>query len=115
MGNGNFVLYAHLIPGGAAVAEGDYVQQGQLLGRLRNSGNTDAPHLHFQIMDSASTLNTHDLPFVFDRMVYQGRLVCTLSEIEQAVFSSKAPVLDTRGSGLRTLRMPITLDVVGFK
>ena len=113
IGNGRYALYAHLVPGSVSVSEGDFVQPGQLLGRLGNSGNSDAPHLHFQIMDAPSALNANGLPFVFDRMTYQGQVLGTLDDALNILFTGKAPTLDARGAGLRTLLMP--LNVIGFK
>lgn len=46
-------VYAHLVPGSVAVARGDRVDVGALLGRVGHSGNSTAPHLHFHLMDSA--------------------------------------------------------------
>lgn len=115
IGQGRYALYAHMIPGSAAVSVGNYVQPGQLLGRLGNSGNSDAPHLHFQIMDAPSTLNADGLPFVFDRMQFQGRITTTLSQAEQLIFASQPTPIDTRGSGVRVGQMPLTLDIVGFR
>ncbi|MGI9607010.1 MAG: M23 family metallopeptidase [Acidimicrobiales bacterium] len=71
IGDDRFVTYAHLIPGSLTMAVGDQVKKGDVLGRLGNSGNTDAPHLHFhvsQIFDTqnASGLNGRALPFLFD-------------------------------------------------
>jgi hypothetical protein len=48
LGHGRFALYAHLQPGSLKVKLGDKVKAGQVLARLGNSGNSDAPHLHFQ-------------------------------------------------------------------
>ena len=36
-----------------------------MLGLLGNSGNTDAPHLHFHVMDGPSPLLANGLPYVF--------------------------------------------------
>lgn len=113
IGEGRFVLYAHLVPGSVTVAKGEYVQQGQVLGRLGNSGNSTAPHLHFQVMDSPSTLNATGLPFVFDRMQFQGRIAGTYEDLIKA--SDAAPPIDMRGAGPRTGQMPLTLDIVGFR
>mgnify|MGYP001193043685 CR=1 FL=1 len=41
------VIYiCHMQQGSVAVAEGDVVREGQLLGTVGNSGNTSEPHLH---------------------------------------------------------------------
>ena len=45
---------------------GARLSTGELIGHLGNSGNSTAPHLHFQVMDSPSFLDTMGLPFVFD-------------------------------------------------
>lgn len=44
--HGTFVLLAHLQPGSVAVKEGERVEEGRLLGRCGNSGNTSEPHIH---------------------------------------------------------------------
>jgi murein DD-endopeptidase MepM/ murein hydrolase activator NlpD len=61
-----YALYAHLQSGSVAVAVGDTVTPGQLLGRLGNSGNTTAPHLHFQLSDGPNVVTANSLPFVID-------------------------------------------------
>ena len=51
-GNGVYVLYAHIIPGSNDHLEvGDFVAKGEMVGLLGNTGQSGAPHLHFQIMD----------------------------------------------------------------
>ncbi len=45
---------------------------GQLLGRLGNSGNTTAPHLHFHVMDAPLALGAdHNQPYVIDTFAYR--------------------------------------------
>jgi len=65
LGHGRFALYAHLQPGSLKVKVGDRVSVGQVLARLGNSGNSDAPHLHFQLMDSNSPLDSEGIPCEF--------------------------------------------------
>jgi len=113
--SGQYALYAHLAPGSVRVKRGDTVAVGQILGKLGNSGNSDGPHLHFQIMDSASPFNTHGLPFVFKQMGYQGRLKGALAPSIESLFQGGAAETTTNESTLRTLQMPLTLDIVGFK
>jgi len=50
---GEFSFRAHLIRGSTPVGEGDRVKQGERIGALGNSGSSDAPHLHFHLMDGA--------------------------------------------------------------
>jgi len=42
------------------------VHRGEVLGLLGNSGNSDAPHLHFQISNAQSLSEGEGLPFVFE-------------------------------------------------
>jgi murein DD-endopeptidase MepM/ murein hydrolase activator NlpD len=73
IGGGRYAIYAHLVPGSVTVEEGDHVERGQVLGRLGNSGNSGAPHLHFHVMDAPTPLGAdHNLPYVIDSFRYQG-------------------------------------------
>lgn len=66
IGNGLFAFYAHIVPGTITVTVGDRVRAGQVVGLLGNSGNSDAPHLHFHLGDRGTPLGTEGLPFVID-------------------------------------------------
>jgi murein DD-endopeptidase MepM/ murein hydrolase activator NlpD len=57
--NGEFSLFAHLIPGTVRVKVGDVVAIGQELGKCGNSGNTTMPHLHYQVMDHYLPILAH--------------------------------------------------------
>jgi hypothetical protein len=69
---GVFATYAHLQPGSPAVRVGDRVAPGQPLGRVGNTGNSFAPHLHFQLSDGPDLATATSLPFVLDRYVLAG-------------------------------------------
>ncbi len=43
--------YAHLRDSSIAVAEGDFVSCGALLGQMGSSGHSTGPHLHFEVRD----------------------------------------------------------------
>jgi hypothetical protein len=72
IGPDRFVMFAHLERGSVRVRLGEHVTAGQLLGALGNSGQTTAPHLHFQVMDASSPLAAEGVPFVFDRFTFLG-------------------------------------------
>jgi murein DD-endopeptidase MepM/ murein hydrolase activator NlpD len=63
--NGAFALFAHMQHGSVDVAPGQVVARGQLLGRVGHSGNSTAPHLHFQLMDRADPLTAKGIPCTF--------------------------------------------------
>ena len=46
-----YLVYAHAQTGSILVSPGDKVTAGQRLANVGHSGNSTAPHLHFQLMD----------------------------------------------------------------
>jgi len=61
-----FALYAHMQPGSLRVHSGDKVHPGQVIGLVGNTGNSLAPHLHFQLMAEPSSLASNGLPYAID-------------------------------------------------
>jgi hypothetical protein len=105
MGDGHFALYAHLQPGSVQVRPGERVQRGQTLGLVGNTGDSDEPHLHFQVMDGPVALAANGLPYVFDDFRLQGHLE----------LSATGPVIvPTTGADRRANRLPLDLDVLAF-
>lgn len=58
-------LFAHLAPGSVAVETGQTVRTGDVIGRVGHTGNSTAPHLHFQLMDSPDLLRAGGIPCAF--------------------------------------------------
>ena len=97
-------------PGSLRIKPGDKVKTGQVLGLLGNSGNTDAPHLHFHVMDGASPLGSNGLPYAFTSFTGEGR-----AADEQPLFSGGAAPIDPNVlSGPHKNQLPLNLQVIGF-
>jgi hypothetical protein len=64
IGNDRQVFLAHLVAGSVVVEEGAYVTSGTLIGRVGNSGNSEAPHLHVHVQSASGTM----VPFRFRSM-----------------------------------------------
>ncbi|OOK71738.1 peptidase M23 family protein [Mycobacterium kansasii] len=77
VGDGVYALYAHLIKGSLLVKPGDKVTKGQQIAKLGNTGNSNAPHLHFQLMSGPSLLEADAVPYVLDNFSYQGQVSTT--------------------------------------
>ena len=73
LGGGRYAFYAHLQPGSQRVHVGDKVRRGQVLALLGNTGNSDAPHLHFHVSDANNPLGAEGLPYVFASYVSAGK------------------------------------------
>jgi hypothetical protein len=114
LGGGHYAMYAHMAPHSATVRVGDRVKAGQKLGLLGNSGNTTGPHLHFQISDRPSTLDTTSLPFVFQTLVVENRTSLNIDDIEN--YSIKGTPLPMSAAGAKswTRVMPLSRDVIKF-
>jgi hypothetical protein len=115
LGNGRYAVYAHMAPHSVTVHVGDHVKTGDKLGLLGNSGNTTGPHLHFQISDRPSTLDTTALPFVFENMVLERRTSADMDDMD--IFSVKGTPLPMNPTVAkqRTRTMPLSRDVINFQ
>ncbi len=70
-GNGEFSAYCHLQEGSIRVKPGDRVNRGTVIARVGNTGNSGAPHLHFQLMDSPDFFIANGLPMMFENVPAQ--------------------------------------------
>src|SRR5690606_34447621 len=81
--DGSIGTYCHLKENSIIVREGDVVNKGQELGKLGNSGNSFAPHLHLHVLDNpngkklteySDGLFMESLPYSFAAFVKLGAL-----------------------------------------
>jgi murein DD-endopeptidase MepM/ murein hydrolase activator NlpD len=95
------------------VARGQRVKRGQVLGKLGNTGNTSAPHLHFHLMDGASVLGSNGVPYVIDRFAFAG-------QVSVAKFAKSEVLEGDWSEGLlsqpspRRQQLPLNLAIVDF-
>lgn len=64
--NGGYATYGHLIPNSILVKPGQIVKNGDVLGRVGNSGGSDAPHLHFGLHTDFPYYISEGLPYYFN-------------------------------------------------
>lgn len=68
---GVFALFAHLASGSITVTAGQVLRAGEEIGRVGHTGNSTAPHLHFQLMDGADPLQAKGLACAFAEYLTQ--------------------------------------------
>ena len=67
-------MYAHLIQGSLKVKPSDTVKAGDQIAELGNTGNANASHLHLQMMNGPSLVNSDGLPYVIDGFEFDGQV-----------------------------------------
>ena len=72
--NGEFSAYGHLQEGSIRVKPGERVRKGAVIAKVGNTGNSGAPHLHFQLMDSRNFLTANGLPMMFENVPAQAMI-----------------------------------------
>ena len=113
LGDGVFAFYAHLQKASVRVASGDRVKRGQVLGKLGNTGNTSAPHLHFHLMEGPSVLGSNGIPYHVDSFAITG-------QVSGADFAAATGVEGNWSKGFlpgpspRHDQFPLDLDIVDF-
>ncbi|MDO9033758.1 MAG: M23 family metallopeptidase, partial [Methanoregula sp.] len=79
IGNKKYACYAHMVNGSVRVKTGDIVKEGEVIGLMGNSGNSDIPHLHFQVVtDIPSFLGAEGYPHVYRSFDVTGEVNETL-------------------------------------
>jgi len=102
---GVYAFYAHLQPGSVRVQVGETVTTGQILGLLGNTGNSTAPHLHFQLADGPDVLTATSLPFVIDAWTLAGTVAPESTATDVQVVGAPEP---------QTATFPLELTVADF-
>jgi hypothetical protein len=113
LGGGRFAFYAHLQKNSVRVKPGDEVKKGAVLGKLGNTGNTSAPHLHFHVMNSPSPLASDGVPYLIDGFDFAG-------QVDIAAFEAAPSLAGDWGKGRmakpepRQREFPLNLNIINF-
>lgn len=65
-GENVYAALVHLQTSSIQVSVGQHIKKGEVIGRVGHSGNSFAPHLHFQLMDSSDIAAANGLPCAFE-------------------------------------------------
>ncbi len=108
LGEQGYAMYAHMQPGTIQVRVGQRVAAGQVIGLVGNSGNSVAPHLHFQVMDRPSSLAANGLPYEMRDFQITGRSAGTkaFDEAEE----KGTPLAVTPMSSAQQVKAALPLD-----
>ena len=88
---GEVSVFAHLQFASVTVKVGDHVKQGQSIGRCGNSGNSSAPHLHFQLQATNVPTPERTIRTLFAHVMVK----------ENGVAEVRARYLPTKGAIIR--------------
>ncbi|MBB5163389.1 M23 family metallopeptidase [Mycobacterium sp. AZCC_0083] len=113
IGDGNYAFYAHLKTGSVKVKPGDRLTTGQVIGNLGNTGNTDAPHLHFHVMSAPDPLMANGIPFIFKSFKLDGRLA-SMDGIGDLMTGKPAPAQPGFTARDEENVSPLLLDVMTY-
>ena len=67
--NNEYSFYGHMIYHSQTVKKGDFVRQGQIIGKIGNTGKSGSPHLHFHLMNGPDYSSARGLPCHFTNIV----------------------------------------------
>jgi murein DD-endopeptidase MepM/ murein hydrolase activator NlpD len=116
IGGAAYALYAHMEPGSVRVRAGDQVRRGDHIGNVGNTGNTQAPHLHFQMMDGPSGFASNGIPYVFDTFAVTAVDEAGTADFDRAEATGSRMTLAPRIPATSVRKaLPLDLSVVDWR
>lgn len=107
--NSGYAMYAHMKPDSVVVEVGEKVKAGQVIGKLGNSGNSGAPHLHLHVSTCATVIDCADRAYVFEKYRLLSSLQFHPVDIPGGVYNGHASRTPTYYNSLMA-----NLEVVQF-
>lgn len=114
IGGGLFAFYAHLQRGRLLVKPGDKVKKGQVIAKLGNTGNANASHMHFHLMNGPSVLGSDGVPYVIDQFILRGQIPLQAVADADLFLTGPFPQDVLSPPQDRTDQIPLSLTVVDF-
>jgi hypothetical protein len=114
LGDGNYALYAHIKTGAVKVKPGDRLTAGQVIGSVGNTGNSDAPHLHFHVMSTPDPLRSDGLPFVYTKFRLDSRVAVPDDDLETIFDGQPVPMQPGFTARDESNVMPLDFDVMTY-
>ena len=112
---GVYLLYAHFKTGSVAVKTGQTVKRGDVLGHIGSSGNSTAPHLHFQVMTEGTFFPTDSTPFEFECFTVNGQVTERIWDDVLALQPNPVlPYTASTDTSRRHGQMPLDRNVITF-
>lgn len=100
LGNGEYVLMAHMQQGSVRVKAGDHVALDQPVGLCGNSGNTSEPHLHIHVQDKPYLFrDALGLPATFVDYTNDGKTVASGAPVRGERIAAIAPASEASVPG----------------
>lgn len=87
-GNKEFTVLDHLKQNSIPVKKGDAVKQGDVIGACGNSGSSPAPHVHFQMQNTAGLPTPDPLPAQFHDYIANGKPVAVGEPVKTQTVSN---------------------------
>lgn len=116
IGRGLYAMYGHMKPGSVKVKEGQRVRRGQVIGRVGSTGNSLAPHLHFQVNDKKGTpLASNGITYMIDRFRITGRGKSTADFGEAEAGKKPLSIIPATGNRNHRAELPLDLSLVTFR
>ena len=83
-------IYAHLKSFGRGIKEGVRVKQGQIIGYVGSTGNSTGPHLHYEVIENGSKINSQKLKLPSGKILKgQARKIFEVKKIKLDVLKSE--------------------------
>ncbi|HET9601014.1 MAG TPA: M23 family metallopeptidase, partial [Acidimicrobiales bacterium] len=89
-------------------------KKGDKIAELGNTGNANASHLHFQLMDGPSLLEADGLPYVIDEFAYVGQVSPEAVLAADDFLSGTFLPTPLPSAQPRTEELPVLLAIIDF-